>query len=190
MAHKFDPINFHKLENPERYLELPPEKTLLKLGAAEGMKSLDIGAGTGFFSFALAKIVGPHSIVYSTDISEIMLNEIRNKAKIRNITSIYTILSNEDEIGINEKVDFVNIGFVLHEFNEPKHYLQKVFDLQNPGGRLAIIDWKKKETPKGPPLHHRISEDRCAEILLQIGYHEVEIIDIHENFYAVKAIKK
>lgn len=190
MAHKFDPINFHKLENPERYLELPPEETLLKLGAAEGMKSLDIGAGTGFFSFALAKIVGDNSTVFSTDISEIMLNEINNKAKKNNITNIKTILSSENEIGISDKVDFVNIGFVLHEFNHPKEYLQKVFDIQNLGGRLAIIDWKKKETPKGPPVNHRISEETCFDILTQIGYQKIEIIDIHENFYAVKAIKK
>lgn len=189
MTHKFDPSNFHKLENPERYQELPPEKTLRSLGLRKNKTALDIGAGTGFFTFAMSKITGEEGKVYATDISEVMIKEIERKISEKDIRNIITKLSSENEINIEEKVDFILISFVMHEFEEAEHFLTKIFDRQKEGGTLAVIEWKKKETPKGPPLHHRLSEDECAKVIHQAGWANIELIDLHENFYAIRAIK-
>lgn len=189
MAHKFDPANFHKLDNPERYKELPPVKTLRKLGLRKNKTVMDIGAGTGFFSFAMSEIVGEDTLVYATDISQIMLDEIERKKAEKGIKNIKTILGKESETGTDIKVDFILISFVLHEFEKANHFLEKIFEQLNLKGTIAVIEWKKKETPKGPPLHHRLSEDECAKLLSLSGWQNIELIDLHENFYAIKATK-
>lgn len=189
MAHKFDPTSFHKLENPERYKELPPKKTLRKLGLRKNKIALDLGAGTGFFTFAMSEIVGEKGHVFATDISQIMIDEIERKKAENKIENISTKLTDESEIALNQEMDFILISFVLHEFNELDHFLAEIYKHQKPNGVLCVLEWKKKETPKGPPLHHRLSEEECAKALYKAGWKTIELIEIHENFYALKAIK-
>ena len=53
---RFDPKKLHKLNNPDRLLDLPPQyiwdKLNLQLTGADTF--VDIGAGTGFFSIPFA----------------------------------------------------------------------------------------------------------------------------------------
>jgi ubiquinone/menaquinone biosynthesis C-methylase UbiE len=189
MAHKFDPANFHKLENPERYKEIPPVKTLRKLGLKKNKNALDIGAGTGFFTFAMSEIVGESGHVFATDIEQVMIDEIERKKEEKHSQNITTKLTGESELALSQEMDFILISFVLHEFNELDHYLTEIFKHQKQNGTLAVIEWKKKETPKGPPLQHRLSEDECAKAISKAGWTNIEMLDIHENFYAIKAIK-
>jgi ubiquinone/menaquinone biosynthesis C-methylase UbiE len=47
----------------------------------EGMTVLDIGCGMGYFSIALAKIVGPRGLVIAVDLQPQMLNILRKRAE-------------------------------------------------------------------------------------------------------------
>ena len=66
-----------KFENPARLDELRPESTLRRAGFSEGMSLCDIGAGTGIFSVAAAKISSAE--VNALDISDEMLEIMRRK---------------------------------------------------------------------------------------------------------------
>ena len=70
-----------KFENPARLDELSPESTLIRAGLSEGMSLCDIGAGTGIFSVAAARISS--AAVNALDISDEMLEIIsRKKAEV------------------------------------------------------------------------------------------------------------
>jgi ubiquinone/menaquinone biosynthesis C-methylase UbiE len=189
MTHKFDPTHFHKLENPDRYKELSPKKTLRNFGLKKGMSAMDIGAGTGFFTFNMAEIVGAESEVYATDIEQIMIDEIHRKINENGVQNIFPVLIKEGEFGVDKSVDFVLLSFVMHEFENVEEYLQSIFAHQNQKGIVAVVEWKKKETPKGPPVHHRISEDECAKYIASCGWKNIELIEINENVYGIKARK-
>ncbi len=47
---RFNPKKLHKLNNPKRLLDLPPEYIWSKLNMNAANVIIDIGAGTGFFS--------------------------------------------------------------------------------------------------------------------------------------------
>jgi len=47
---------------------------------------------------------------------------------------------------------------LYHELEDPLKMLEESRRLLKKGGKLMIIDWKKGETPEGPPLELRLQK--------------------------------
>src|SRR5262245_34324675 len=67
------------LERPERDQEERPDLLLPALKIKAGDAVADIGAGTGFYTRRLAKLVGEKGTVYAVDIQQEMLDLLTNK---------------------------------------------------------------------------------------------------------------
>src|SRR5436305_65831 len=76
------------LERPERELEERPSKLLEALKFKPGEVVADIGAGSGYHTFRIAKLVGPKGKVYAVDIQPEMLAIIRNRMKQGKVTNV------------------------------------------------------------------------------------------------------
>jgi ubiquinone/menaquinone biosynthesis C-methylase UbiE len=141
----------------ERYDLLQPEQTLRKFGLREGMNFLDIGAGTGFFARPAAEIVGKEGTVYGTDISPEMLASFRRFGVPDNVR---LLKSSELQIPLpTGLVDFTLFAFVLHESTNISGFLAEAARITKPGGRIAVIEWKKQAEENGPPEGERLSRD-------------------------------
>ena len=69
------------LDRPERDQEEAPRRLIATLGLKPGMVVADIGAGSGYLSFPMARAVGPRGKVLAVDIQPEMLAIIREKAR-------------------------------------------------------------------------------------------------------------
>ncbi|MDD2806854.1 MAG: methyltransferase domain-containing protein [Elusimicrobiales bacterium] len=173
MAHIFDPEERAKLDSPERRAEMPPEETLVKAGIKPGDVFFDIGCGTGYFSLPAARMVGPKGLVYAVDASGVMLAEIRSKVASLGIFNIHTLQTPQAKLKMPEtEATMAFISDTLHEVEDKRSFLAAVGAALKPGARLAIIEWIKKETPKGPPLKERLSEDEMQVLLKKTGFTE------------------
>src|SRR5438552_4438754 len=79
------------LERPERDQEERPDLLLAALKIKPGDAVADIGAGTGYYTRRLAKLVGDKGTVYAVDIQQEMLDLLTNKMaelKIHNVKPI------------------------------------------------------------------------------------------------------
>src|SRR5438876_7791836 len=79
------------LERPEREQEERPDLLLPALKIKAGDAVADIGAGTGYYTRRLARLVGDQGTVYAVDIQQEMLDLLTNKMaelKIRNVKPI------------------------------------------------------------------------------------------------------
>jgi hypothetical protein len=54
------------------------------------------------------------------------------------------------------------------------------------GGYFLISDWDKKDMEIGPLVHERISKEEMIELCRQVGFKEVESIDISPSHYGLK----
>jgi ubiquinone/menaquinone biosynthesis C-methylase UbiE len=65
-----------------------------------------------------------------------------------------------------------DIAFMCNVFHEldGDHTLLEVGRMLKPGGKLAVIDWKKKREEDGPPYHHRLSAKEAIARCRDAGF--------------------
>lgn len=157
-------------ESQERIDYQQPDKVLEYLGELKGKKVMDIGAGTGFFSF---RLVEKGAIVIAADVNEDFQNYISKKKDSLKIgddkLSLRKLPYDSPELK-NDEVDLVIIVNTYHHIENRTDYFLKVKNGLKKGGRLVIIDFKKEETPVGPPLKMKLSPDEIMGELKACGF--------------------
>ncbi|MBF0472514.1 MAG: class I SAM-dependent methyltransferase [Nitrospirae bacterium] len=118
---------------------------------------LDIGAGSGYFSLDIAEMLNTGHVI-CLDISNEMLNFLKNKAQKQGINDKIKII-NSDASSIKLKDKSVNIvvsNFVLHEFTDPNIVFKEIFRVLKPNGFVIILDFLKdsKIAKKIDSRHH------------------------------------
>ncbi|MEM1216343.1 MAG: methyltransferase domain-containing protein, partial [Bacteroidota bacterium] len=91
----------------------------------------------------------------------------------------------------SEEVDAVLIVNTFMFIENKQEYLQKLLTTIKPGGRLVIVDFKRKRTTIGPkPRSHRTPLYEVEDLLYAAGYKTVQAIDTELNYqYIVIADK-
>ena len=173
-----------KLENPARLEELKPHETLIRIGLQNNHIVCDIGAGSGVFTLPAAEIT--RNIVYALEINEDLLSVIGRKAQDRGIQNIELIKVANDNLAIKDSsVDLTLLVTVLHEITTPAILLNEVKRILKDQGKLAIIEFHKRDTPMGPPLAQRIGKDEAKNLLVDLGFKISCEFDLGENVYCL-----
>ncbi len=173
-----------KLSNPLRVAELSPAETLKKIGFNKNDVLCDIGAGTGVFTFPAALITG--NFVYALDIDKDSLDIIKDTAYKENLTNIKTQLISGYPYELNaESMDLVLLCTVFHEIEAKENLLNEIRRVMKKGGKLAFIEFHKRQTPMGPSISHRISKEEVMQSALSMGFIKAEDFVLGENFYCI-----
>lgn len=172
----------------EREKVLPSQKILEDFGIRQGMHLADLGCGYGFFSIRAAEMVGPEGLIEAVDIDEERLAELQRRAEARGVRSrILTYKVTEERVPLPDaSVEIALIANVLHELNDPISYLKEVGRILQSKGQVWIVEWQKKETPMGPPLHERCSTQEWIEILREAGFQEFWSHDLEPAHVLIK----
>ncbi len=134
LAYTFD----HRL----RRLMHKPEKILNGL-VGEGQTAIDIGCGMGFFTIAMAQMVGETGRVIAVDLQPNMLAVLRRRAGKSGVLSrLQPHLCEPDKIGIAEPVDFALAFWMVHEVPDAKNLLSQVHALLKPAARFLVVEPK------------------------------------------------
>ncbi|AGA67888.1 methylase involved in ubiquinone/menaquinone biosynthesis [Desulfitobacterium dichloroeliminans LMG P-21439] len=178
-----------KLENPKRLEELNPQGTLKRIGFQRSHVLCDIGAGSGIFTLPAAKMTD--EVVYAVEANSEMLKIIEGKAKDEKINNIKYVYVEDDHFDIKGKsVDFVLLVTVLHEIEGKSVFMKEIERLLNDQGKIAVIEFHKRETPMGPPIPHRISKEDVLSALADIDFEVQDEFELGENFYCLTFARK
>jgi ubiquinone/menaquinone biosynthesis C-methylase UbiE len=143
------------LDRREREREEEPELGLKLLKIAKGSTVGDVGAGSGYMSTRLAKIVGPEGRVYAVDVQPGMLQLVQQNALKAKVANIVPVLGAIDDPRLPAgALDLIIMVDVYHEFSQPQKMLQRMREALKPGGRLVLFEYRG-EDPDVPiqPLH-------------------------------------
>ena len=127
---------------------LNPDTTVDEWDVRPGEVVADFGAGSGFFSVALAKRVGYSGKIYALDIREEALEAIRSRAKsfrLLNIDAIKVDLEHERGSTLkNDTMDKVIISNILFQAENKKNIIEEAYRILRPEGLAIVIEWKEK----------------------------------------------
>jgi ubiquinone/menaquinone biosynthesis C-methylase UbiE len=116
----------------------------------------DIGAGTGYFSWRMARQISPGGRVYAVEIQPEMLERISANMRQRNVSALVEpVLGSSDDPGLPESAcDLILLVDVYHEFAFPFEMTRAMVRALRPGGRLVLVEYRG-EDPRVPikPLH-------------------------------------
>jgi ubiquinone/menaquinone biosynthesis C-methylase UbiE len=107
-----------------------------------GAYVLDYGCGPGNYTIAAAELVGPSGKVYAVDIHPHAICEVQNKANIKGLRNVQTILTDCNTKLPDSSVDVVLLFYVLHDFKNPDAIIKELSRVLKPMGVLLIIDHK------------------------------------------------
>ena len=173
-----------KLESPVRIQELNPIETLKKIGLQEDHTLCDIGAGSGLFTIPAAKLTTQK--VYALEINDEMLSIIREKAKTQGLTNIETIKVTGDHLDIvDNSIDIALLVTVLHEIQNKTILIEEIKRLLKDNGKIAVLEFHKRETPMGPPVNHRLGKDETTALLTKAGFVFDLDFDLGDNYYCL-----
>jgi len=179
MAHKFNIKHMQKLDSPQRRNLMPPLETLKSLGLKSTDTVADIGCGIGYFTNPAAEIVKDNK-VYALDPSSEMLEWITTHSEAKNIVPVKT--TDYDFIIEDDMIDFALLANVFHEIDDKGKFIKEIKRILKLNGRLAVIEWQKKEAKMGPDLAHRISPPELNSLLSDY-FKQKYITDISGEFY-------
>jgi ubiquinone/menaquinone biosynthesis C-methylase UbiE len=164
-----------RLDDPARDEWQQPDVALAALGITQTSVVCDVGAGTGYFALRMAKLAAQ---VYAVDVEPQLLVLLRDRvasAGLRNVTPVLGLP--HDPLIPPAVFDLILVVNVFHHVPERAAYLRRLQAALRPGGRLAIIDFHKRELPVGPPVDHKLSREDCLEQVRAAGLQVVTELD-------------
>ncbi len=176
MAHlKFDITRLERLNDAGRFEQLDPDRMWEALGSPRPSAIVEIGAGTGLFSARFAELA-PGAVVYAVDAEPAMVQWMLENREGVAEGRIVPVLSSESSIPLpSATADVVVMINVHHELADPDATYREGARLLKPGGRMLVVDWAPRETPKGPPQSVRASAETLEATLASAGMCDVVV---------------
>lgn len=169
----------HRGRSSERHLNR--DIVLKELNIRAGQTILDAGCGSGYMSKEFSKLLGDTGKVYAIDPDKTAIETLKQETKGTNIQPIIGDITKKTQIE-DSSVDLIYLSTVFHGFSEEeiKGFQKEVKRLLKPDAVLAIVEFKKIETPFGPPLEIRYSPE---ELKKTITLTPKSFVEVGEYFY-------
>jgi ubiquinone/menaquinone biosynthesis C-methylase UbiE len=149
-----------RMEEPSRAEWQKPDEVVRALGLRAGQVACDVGAGPGYFSLRLARAVGDKGHVYAVDVEPRILTVLRERLRDSGARNVTPVLSLPDDALLPAaSCDLILIVDTYHHFPDGPAYLGRLARALKPGGRIANVDFHKRELPVGPPPEHKVARE-------------------------------
>lgn len=169
---------------------LEPEVVIRELGLKSGDHVADFGAGHGYFTLLMAKIVGGDGRIYAVDIQKSVLEVIRSKARLEHLLNIETVWSDLDNSGGSRLkdnfMDLVLVANILFQVDDKSVLFQEASRVLRQGGRLAVVEWTPEASLSfGPARPMRISKEEVKKFAADAGFTMQKEFDAGAYHYGV-----
>lgn len=170
MQHRFDdPERYAKdFDDPSRDAWQMPDRVMAALDIKPGQVVADIGAGTGYFSSRLARAAA-RPTVYAVDIEPKMVAFLEARATREGLSNLRPVQASADGPNLPAPADTIVIVDTFHHIPSRVAYFRRLASSLRPGGQLAIIDFRK-DSPQGPPVEFRFTDEEITAELTEAGY--------------------
>jgi predicted methyltransferase len=112
-----------------------------EMGVRPGASVADIGAGDGFFTSRLARLVGANGRVFAVDIDDAVLARLRKRLQEEGIDNVTIVKGSVDDPKLPDAtLDAALIVNAYHEMEQHQLVLAALRRALKPDGRLVIVE--------------------------------------------------
>jgi precorrin-6B methylase 2 len=150
------------------------------IGVREAATVCEIGAGDGGLSIAAARLVGPNGRVYTSELGESRVTELRERVAKSELAQITVVAGDAAKTNFPDSAcDALFMRNVYHHFADPAAMNASIAAALKAGGRLAVVDFAPPNKEADRPSDrdedgmHGISEESVSRELKEAGFESV-----------------
>ncbi len=158
------------LERQEREQEENTSLLLKNLAVQPGQVIADIGAGSGYHSSLLSKMVG-NGKVYAVDVEPEMIAFLNERIKREGKKNIIPVLSTEKTVSLPaNSMDMMLLVDVYHEFSFPYEMAISMLEALKPGGKLVLVEFRAEDPNVPIKTIHKMSQQQAVKEFKAAGF--------------------
>jgi len=170
IAHVMSHFGIEWLERKEREMEENTTQLLKNLAVQPGTVIADIGAGSGYHSALLSKMVG-NGKVYAVDVEPEMIAYLKDRIKLEGHKNIIPVLSTEQKVSLPaNSIDIMLLVDVYHEFSFPHEMTLSMLEALKPGGKLVLVEFRAEDPNVPIKTIHKMSEQQSVKEFKASGF--------------------
>jgi SAM-dependent methyltransferase len=128
------------------------DQIVARLNLRPGMRVADIGAGSGYDTLRLARIVGPNGRIFAEDVTSAYLDQLKDTVKEAGLKNIEIVEGAPGDPRLPPRsIDAAIMVHMYHEIQEPMALLARLAPAFKPGGRLGIEELDRPTEAHGTP---------------------------------------
>jgi len=159
------------LERSSRSKEENTELAITNLPVTNNSVVADIGAGTGYYTFRIAKKV-PLGKVYAVEVQDYAVRYLRMRAIKLKQNNVVVIKGGEQSPNLpDNSIDLTVMVDVYHELLYPHEMLRAIRRALKPNGKLLLIEYKAEDPKVEIKTLHKTSVEQVNKELTANGFH-------------------
>ena len=168
------PFNGHRIQGRSTESFLDARDVISRLNLKGNEVFMDAGCGDGHVSMEAYDMLGEEATIYSVDVYGPSIEDMEKEVEEKGIKNIIPIQSNiAERIALeDDTVDICLLINVFHHFvamEENDEAIEELKRIIKPGGKIAVMDYKKMDTGYGPPLRVKSSPEELEKMFAKHG---------------------
>lgn len=150
-----------------------PEENISALDIRAGMMVADFGAGSGAYSLALSRAVGPDGRIYAVDIQKDLLDRLKSEAERQGFDNIEVLWGDLERAGGSKLkdglVDVVLLSNIFFQTDSKYQLALEAKRVLKPDGEIVVMDWSDSYSNLGPHPESVFGPEKAKEVFNEAG---------------------
>lgn len=177
------PFNGHRIQGRSSESFIDAREVISKLNLKGNEVFMDAGCGDGHAAIEAYRLMDSDAIIYALDVYEPSIKDLRKTIQEKGIKNIIPIQSDiAGDISLEDDIiDICLMINVFHGFKARNNIDEAIYELKRimkPGGKIAIMDYKKIDAKYGPPLQVRSSPEELKEMFTK---HQLKMVQLNND---------
>jgi SAM-dependent methyltransferase len=158
------------LERTDREKEEAPSKAIALLELKPDDVLADIGAGSGYYSFRIARKL-PRGKVVAVDIQPEMLEFLKSESAKLGVKNVQPHLGAIDDVKLPPaSIDAALMVDAYHEFDHPVEMLASLRSALKSKGRIYLLEYRAEDDNVPIKPHHKMTEAQARKEFEAAGF--------------------
>ena len=158
------------LERNSRNKEENTDLAIEKMNLSPTSIVADIGAGTGYYTFAIAKKI-PQGKIYAVEIQDEMIEHLQQKKISTGANNVEIVKGTRQSVNLPEKsIDLAILIDVYHELEFPHETLESIQRSLKDDGAMLLLEYRLEDTSIAIKPHHKMSKAQVDKEMLANGF--------------------